>query len=191
MFTANVSKNEQGYCQPTKESIWYNLTLHNHDEDHFHHPQVLKIASSTHTEWISNRGKKHNEIYQKVTKKLFQRQHFNSQKKSRFTPATNLEMGTYVLVPNFTTKGISKKLQPFRKGPYHITDTPTDVTYKLTDLNKKEIGQHRNKILPYYSKMYALPELTQLYSFTRIKIIHKSSEQNQNQSTYRHPIQKQ
>ena len=35
MFTALSSKNTQGYCQPTKESICYNLLLHTHDEDHF------------------------------------------------------------------------------------------------------------------------------------------------------------
>ena len=52
LFTANSSKNAQGYCQPTKESICYNLPLHTHDEDHFHHPQFLKLASGTHTEWI-------------------------------------------------------------------------------------------------------------------------------------------
>ena len=51
MFTAYSSKNTQGYCQPTKESICYNLynlSLHTHDEDHFHHPQILKLASGTH-----------------------------------------------------------------------------------------------------------------------------------------------
>ena len=48
MFTANSSKNTQGYCQPTKESLYYNLLLHTHDEDHFHHPQNLKLASGTH-----------------------------------------------------------------------------------------------------------------------------------------------
>ena len=57
MFTANSSKNAQGYCQPTKESIYYNLPLHTHDEDHFHHPQILKLAFGTHTEWILNREK--------------------------------------------------------------------------------------------------------------------------------------
>ena len=65
MFTANSHKNAQGYCQPNKDSICYNLPLHTHDEDHFHHPQILKLASGTHTEWILNRDKKHNEIYQK------------------------------------------------------------------------------------------------------------------------------
>ena len=35
-------KKTQGYCQPTKESICYNLLLHTHDEDHFHHTQILK-----------------------------------------------------------------------------------------------------------------------------------------------------
>ena len=65
MFTANSLKNSQGYCQPFKESICYNLPRHAHDEDHFHHPQILKLTSSTHYESISNRDEKHNEIYQK------------------------------------------------------------------------------------------------------------------------------
>ena len=58
MFTANSHKNAQGYCQPRKDSICYNLPLHTHDEDHFHHPQILKLASDTHTKWILNRDKK-------------------------------------------------------------------------------------------------------------------------------------
>ena len=60
MFKANAHKNAQGYCQPNKDSIFYNLPLHTHDEDHFHHPQILKLASGTHTEWISKRDTKHN-----------------------------------------------------------------------------------------------------------------------------------
>ena len=35
-----------------------NLPLHTHDEDHFHHPQIVKLASGTYTEWILNRDKK-------------------------------------------------------------------------------------------------------------------------------------
>ena len=50
MFTAKTHKNTQGYCQPNKDSICYNLPLHTRDEDHFHHPQILKLASGTHTE---------------------------------------------------------------------------------------------------------------------------------------------
>ena len=62
----------------------------------------------------------------------------NSQKNSRITPATNLKIGTYILIPHFTTqKGISKKKKPLRKGPYQIIDKPTDVTNKFTDLNRK------------------------------------------------------
>ena len=170
MFTANSHKNAQGHCQPNKDSICYNLPLHTHDEDHFHHPQILKLASGTHTEWILNSDKKHNEIYQKVTKKLLQRQNINEQINSRFTPASELKIGTFVLIPNFNTqKGISKKLQPLRKGPYQIIDKPTDVTYKITDSDQKEIVQHRNNLLPYYPKQYALRELTQLHSFTGLK----------------------
>ena len=70
-LTANSSKNAQGYCQTTKESICYNLPIHTHDEDHFHHPQISKLISGTHTKWILNRGKKHKEIYQKVTKNYY------------------------------------------------------------------------------------------------------------------------
>ena len=134
MFTANAHKSAQGYFQTNKDSICYNLPLHTHDEEHFHQPQILKLASGTHTNWTLNRDKKHKEIYQKITKKVLQRQNLNNQINSRFKPATDLKIGTFVLIPNFTTqKGISKKLQPLRKGPYQIIDKPTDVTYKLTD----------------------------------------------------------
>ena len=52
MFTANSYENAQGYWQPTKESICFNLLLHTHDEDHFHHPQILRQASGRQTEFI-------------------------------------------------------------------------------------------------------------------------------------------
>ena len=103
---------------------------------------------------------------------MLQRQNINDQINSRFTPATDLKIGTFVLIPNFNTqKGISKKLQPLRKGPYQIIAKPTDVTYKFTDSFKKEIVQHRNNLLSYYIKEYALRELIQLYSFTGLKVI--------------------
>ena len=102
---------------------------------------------------------------------MLQRQNINDQINSRFTPATDLKIGTFVLIPNFKTqKGIYKKLQPLRKGPYQIIAKPTDVTYKLTDPTKKEIVQQRNNLLPYYPKEYALREITQLYSFTGLKV---------------------
>ena len=76
-------------------------------------------------------------------------------------PATDLKIGTFVLIPNFTTqKGISKKLQPLRKEPYQLIAKSTEVTYKLTDSTKKEIVQHRNNLLPYYPKENALCNLT-------------------------------
>ena len=54
-------------------------------------------------------------------------------------PATDLKIGTFVLIPNFTTqKGIYKKLQPLRKVLYQIIDNSTEVTYKLTDSSKKK-----------------------------------------------------
>ena len=60
---------------------------------------------------------------------MLQRQNINDQINSRFTPATDLKIETFVLIPNFNTqKEISKKLQPLRKGPYQIIAKPTDVT---------------------------------------------------------------
>ena len=103
---------------------------------------------------------------------MLQRQNINEQINSRCTPASDLKIGTFVLIPNLNTqKGISKKLQPLRKGPYQIIAKPTDVTYKVTDSNQKEIVQHRNNFLPNYPTEYALRELTQLYSFTGLKVI--------------------
>ena len=61
-FTANAHKNAQCYCQPNKDSICYNLPSHTHDEDFIHHPQILKLASGTHTKWILM---KFNKNYQK------------------------------------------------------------------------------------------------------------------------------
>ena len=92
-------------------------------------------------------------------------------------PATDFKIGTFVLIPNFhTQKRISKKIQPLRKGPYQIIDEPTEVTYKLTDSSKKEIIQHRNNLLPYYPKEYALRELTQLYSFIGLHIVQNNPQ---------------
>ena len=92
-------------------------------------------------------------------------------------------METFVLIPNFNTqKGISKKLQPLRKGPYQIIAKPTDVTYKIIDSNKKEIVQHRNNLLPYYPKEYARPRINPIIFFHRIKNYSKrtTSEKTQN-----------
>ena len=118
MFTANAHKNAQGHCKTNKDSICYNLPLHTHDEDHFHHPQIFKLASGTHNNWILNRDKKHNEIYQIVTKKMLQRQNINNQINLRFTPATDLKNGTFVLIPNFQTqKEYLKNYNHFEKDP--------------------------------------------------------------------------
>ena len=97
-------------------------------------------------------------------------------------------MEQFVLIPNFNTqKGISKKLQPLRKGPYQIIAKPTDVTYKFTDSDKKEIVQHRNNLLPYYPKEYALRELTQLYSFTGLKVV-QNNPHTENKTKEQHDI---
>ena len=94
---------------------------------HFHHSQILKLASSTHTEWILNRDEKHNEIYQKPTKKLLQRQKVNHQINSRFTPTTDSKIGTFVLIPYFNTKKESlQNYNLFKKG--HTKYLPNPLT---------------------------------------------------------------
>ena len=127
---------------------------------------------------------------------MLQRQTINHQINQRFTPVTDLKIGTFVFIPNFQTqKVISKKLQPLRKGPYQIIDKPTEVTYKLIDTTKKEIVQHRNNLLPYYPKEYASRELTQLYSFTGLKVFQNSTQiepvLNENHKNQHTQIQKQ
>ena len=90
-----------------------------------------------------NRDKNHNENHQK-SKKLLQTQNTQSQVYSRFTPATNLKIGTVVSISNFVKqKGIPEKFLPIRKGPIQIFDKHTDLAYKLIDLTKKEIVQHQ------------------------------------------------
>ena len=79
---------------------------------------------------------------------MLQRQNINEQIRSRFTPASDLKIGTFVLIPNFNTqKGISKKLQPLRKGPYQIIAKPTDLSYKITDSDHKEIVLGSNRTI--------------------------------------------
>ena len=69
---------------------------------------------------------------------MLKRQNINNQINLRFTPATNLKVGTFVLTPNFTKKKNFQKIQPLRKGPYQIIDKRTDVTYNFIDSNKKK-----------------------------------------------------
>ena len=100
------------------------------------------------------------------------------------------------MIPKFRTqKRISKKLQPLPKGPYQIIAKPTEVTFKLIDITKKEIVQHRNNLVPYYPKEYTLRELTQLYSFTGLKFIQTNPqiqpEKNETNDSQRTQIQKQ
>ena len=55
----------------------------------------------------------------------------------------------------------------------------------------EKIVQHRKNLSPYYPKEYALRELTQLNSFTGLKIIQNFSDIEQNQITDRKKFQKQ
>ena len=54
---------KNSYCQPAKESICFKLSLYTHNEDHFHRPQILKLAFGTHTGCFLNRDR----IYQSQT----------------------------------------------------------------------------------------------------------------------------
>ena len=57
-------------------------------------------------------------------------------------PATDLKIGTLVLIPNFNTqKGVSKKSKPLQRRPYQIIDKPTEVTYKHIDSTKKNCSK--------------------------------------------------
>ena len=48
----------------------------------------------------------------------------------------------------------------------------------------KLIDSNRKNLLPYYPKEYALRELTQLYSFAGLKIVHDNSDKNQKQTIF-------
>ena len=112
MLTANSSKNAQGYCQPNKDSVRYTLPLHAHVENHLQHPQFLKLASGTHTEWFLNRKRNFKEIYQKIA--------------NSWNNCFN---------PNFFH---SRKFLKKAEKSFQIIKKPTDVTYEHTDLKKKK-----------------------------------------------------
>ena len=61
------------------------------------------------------------------------------------------------------------------------------MSHKITDSEQKEIVQHRNNLLPYYPKEYALRELTQLYSFTGLKVI-QNNPHTENETKDQHDI---
>ena len=95
-------------------------------------------------------------------------------------PATDLKIGTFVLIPNFNTqKGISKKLQPLQKGPYQIIDKPTEVTYKLTDSNKKKsFNTVTTCYLSIQKSTHSAKKLNYLLSqvYTSFKTIHQRNK---------------
>ena len=116
----------------------------------------MKLASGTHKVWISNRDKKHNEIYQK-RQKVVTKTNYPFSNTFTLYIIIKTKVGTLVLIPNIIIqKGTSKKLQPIGQGRYQVMEKPTDVTYKLIDHNKKERKQHRNYLLPYWPREYAL-----------------------------------
>ena len=88
---------------PTYKRInLFYLPLHTHDEDHFDRPQILKLASGTHTESILNRNKKHNEGYQKIAKKTFTKTECSITYK--FTIHTSYKPKNWNICPNSSTQ---------------------------------------------------------------------------------------
>ena len=85
-------------------------------------------------------------------------------------PATDLKIGTFVLIPNFNTqKGISKKLQPLRKGPYQKIAKPTEVTYKVTDSTKKENCSTSKQFTTLLPERVRLTRINSIIFFHRFK----------------------
>ena len=106
---------------------------------------------------------------------MLQRQNINNQINSRFTPATDLKIGTFVFIPKFNTqKGISKKLQPPRKRPYQIIAKPTDVTYKLTDSTKKRNCSISKQPIGLLPKRIRTTRINSIIFFHRLKTYSKS-----------------
>ena len=103
-------------------------------------------------------------------------------------PTTDLKLGTFALIPFFISqKGISKKLQQLLKGPDQIVDKPTEVTFKITDSNKKEIVQHRNNLINLLSKRIRTPRINSTIFFHRFT---NCSEQSTNRTKSKHQWQR-
>ena len=89
------------------------------------------------------------------------------------------------LIPKFCNSERNiKKARTNPKEPFQIIDKPTDETNQLIDSNKKEIVQQRNNILPYVPKEHNLREITQLYSFTGLKVVPVNPDNNQKQTIH-------
>ena len=93
------------------------ILIYIHDDNHFHHPHVFKLASGTHTEWILNREREKRNISEN-SKEIISKTNFQSQLNSRFTPALDLKTGTPDLIPKFKIyRGTLEKLPPLGKNP--------------------------------------------------------------------------
>ena len=149
MFFVNSSKKYKITVNPKKIQfvIIYQFTLMTMIIFTMH--KNLKIASGNNTEWILNRDKN----ISKNCKEFVTQQNIQSRISSSFTQASSLKIGNFVVILiSITEKGMSKKELPFRKRPFQIIEKFADVTYKFLDYKKKELLQHRNNLLPYFSK---------------------------------------
>ena len=133
MFTANSHKNAQSYCQPNKDSVCYNLPLHTHNEDHFHHPQILKLASGTHTKWILNRDKKHNEIYYKKPIRILSKI-ANQQSHNQSSPTSSHENPT---MPTTTHNPQTSTRIFFQDNPYTFEERHARLSEPLEPVQRQ------------------------------------------------------
>ena len=90
MITANCSKSAKDYCQNNKNSVYYNRPFQTHDED---------IIFTNFKNSLENPyGMDFNQRLKNIGKFIKKVQ---SQIKSCSTPASNLKIGKFVLIPNF------------------------------------------------------------------------------------------
>ena len=185
MFNLSSTTDSLGNEKPTENSPC-NLPPNHTNTDHLgHHPQIKKLQKGTFAHWFLNREKIHSEVYNEVHNYLNQIKHLRTSINRRFGTAQPLKINTYVLIVNKTTQiGVSKKIQPQKIEPYKIIDTPTLVTYKLTDFSGKQITCHRSNIVPYYPKeLFVQEQMEKYFSDNSLLKLHPTKPPLNNSNT--------
>ena len=122
-------------------------------EKQFNHPKIAKPLKRKIAKLFLDKEKHYNETYHTMTENFQNQKKFTDEMNLRFRTAKPLKKDTFVLLTNQQqVDGVSKKILPFKTGPYLITDKPTEATYILKNNNKEHITIHRNHIVPYYPK---------------------------------------
>jgi hypothetical protein len=106
------------------------------------------------------------EIYHKVFHEVLEYTERQSVNRNRHKLAKELKVGDLVFKTDFSnTIGYSRKLKPYRNGPYKVARVVSKVTYDLEPLDQihKKCTTHRNHLLPYNPKEVTLPTLVEKY----------------------------